>query len=146
MRALSLTEPWATLVALGAKRMETRSWPCYYHGPLAIHSAKNYSKREFADLTHREPFYSALRPGSIYSYPEMHCGSVIAITSIIQCEFTDSIAVLDRLEADPREREFGNYEAGRFAFILGPITRIKPMPAKGSRRLWEWDARYEVLT
>ena len=26
MKALTLTQPWATLVAIGAKRIETRSW------------------------------------------------------------------------------------------------------------------------
>ena len=42
MRALSLTEPWATLVAIEAKRIETRSWQTGYRGELLIHAAKNY--------------------------------------------------------------------------------------------------------
>lgn len=40
MRAISLLQPWATLVALGAKRRETRSWPTRYRGPIAIHASK----------------------------------------------------------------------------------------------------------
>lgn len=38
MKALTVTEPWATLIAIGAKRIETRSWPTEYRGPVAIHS------------------------------------------------------------------------------------------------------------
>lgn len=32
MKALSLTQPWATLMAIGAKRIETRSWGAAYRG------------------------------------------------------------------------------------------------------------------
>lgn len=34
MRGLSLTQPWATLVAIGAKKIETRSWTTTYRGAL----------------------------------------------------------------------------------------------------------------
>lgn len=39
MKALTLWQPWATLVALGVKTIETRSWSTSYRGPLAIHAA-----------------------------------------------------------------------------------------------------------
>lgn len=38
MKALTLHQPWATLVALGIKTVETRSWYTPYRGPLAIHA------------------------------------------------------------------------------------------------------------
>jgi hypothetical protein len=38
-RVLSLWQPWASLVALGVKTIETRSWSTKYRGPLAIHAA-----------------------------------------------------------------------------------------------------------
>ena len=40
MKALTLYQPWATLVAIGAKKIETRSWSTPYRGPLAIHAGK----------------------------------------------------------------------------------------------------------
>lgn len=40
MRALTLWQPWATLVALGVKTIETRSWGTSYRGPLLIHAAR----------------------------------------------------------------------------------------------------------
>lgn len=39
MKALTLWQPWASLVALGVKTIETRSWSTRYRGPLAIHAA-----------------------------------------------------------------------------------------------------------
>jgi ASCH domain len=40
VQALSLHQPWASLVALGVKKIETRSWSTRYRGPLLIHAAK----------------------------------------------------------------------------------------------------------
>ena len=38
MRVLTLHQPWASLVAVGAKCFETRSWRTHYRGELAIHA------------------------------------------------------------------------------------------------------------
>lgn len=38
MRAITLWQPWASLIAIGAKTIETRSWSTAYRGPLAIHA------------------------------------------------------------------------------------------------------------
>lgn len=66
MKALTLTQPWATLVAIGAKRIETRSWRAYEGQSfrLAIHAAKGFGdlggKRSYLDLCSEEPFKSIL--------------------------------------------------------------------------------------
>lgn len=39
-KALTLHQPWASLIALGVKTIETRSWSTKYRGPLAIHAGK----------------------------------------------------------------------------------------------------------
>lgn len=36
MRALSLYQPWASLIAFGEKKVETRGWATDYRGPLEI--------------------------------------------------------------------------------------------------------------
>lgn len=41
MKALTLWQPWASLVALGVKTIETRSWSTSHRGPLAIHASKH---------------------------------------------------------------------------------------------------------
>lgn len=40
MKALTLHQPWASLVAAGHKSVETRSWWTRHRGPIAIHAAK----------------------------------------------------------------------------------------------------------
>lgn len=104
MKALSLTQPWATLIALGDKRLnspashikqiETRSWRTAHRGPLAIHAAKGFPK--WAEETCRtEPFRSVLynrfapsRPGGPIIYLRdctLPAGQVIAIADLIDC-------------------------------------------------------------
>jgi hypothetical protein len=39
-KALSLWQPWASLIVLGHKDKETRSWPTSYRGRLWIHATK----------------------------------------------------------------------------------------------------------
>lgn len=38
--AITLTEPWATLIAQGLKTEEYRTWRTHYRGPLAIHAGR----------------------------------------------------------------------------------------------------------
>ena len=40
MRALSVKQPWANLIASGLKTIETRTWATAYRGPLLIVSSK----------------------------------------------------------------------------------------------------------
>jgi len=40
LKALSLKQPWANMIASGEKTIETRRWPTAYRGPLLIVSSK----------------------------------------------------------------------------------------------------------
>jgi activating signal cointegrator 1 len=144
MKAITLTQPWATLVALGEKKLGTRGWQCYYGGPLAIHAAKTYKKREYADLVHSEPFYSSLRPGGVYCDPLAVLGHVIAISSVVRCLRIDSEWQRE-YPLTEKEKAFGNFGPARFVWILGPVQRIVPVPAVGKQLLWDWDAPYQVI-
>lgn len=40
MKAISIKQPWASLVAAGTKTVECRTWKTHYRGPLLICSSK----------------------------------------------------------------------------------------------------------
>lgn len=143
MKALTIYQPWASLIALGAKKIETRSWPTSYRGPLAIHASKAI-RTEFMNLAWQDPFYSALKPlhGNVggsrsIKYP---LGCVIAIVQLVDC-----IEIRpDNVPTGP-ERYFGDYTRGRFMWVLRDVKRLKkPIPARGLQRLWEWDAPEDI--
>ena len=69
VHCLTMTDPRGTLVALGAKRIETRSWLTPYRGPLAIHIAKTLPP-EAAACCDTSPFSQALEAGGYRWQPE----------------------------------------------------------------------------
>src|ERR1700694_3122793 len=70
MKALSLWQPWASLIAMGLKEFETRHWATSYRGPLVIHAAKRPLEADtLSDAIHRlrpsdEPEIKTHRKGS----------------------------------------------------------------------------------
>src|SRR5205085_11846598 len=58
LKALSLLQPWATLVIIGAKTIETRSWSTSYRGTLMIHASKGKSGAAMA----AEPLFKKYIP------------------------------------------------------------------------------------
>jgi hypothetical protein len=40
MKALTVRQPWAALLILGAKQYETRTWPTRHRGILLIHAER----------------------------------------------------------------------------------------------------------
>lgn len=103
MKALTLTQPWATLIAIGAKRIETRSWWTGYRGPIAIHAGKNLAPvggevgllAQCADAT----FFRALEPHvrvvhratpigltDTIDPDELPRGCVVAIADLVDCK------------------------------------------------------------
>lgn len=149
MKAITLTQPWATLVAIGAKRLETRSWHTAYRGSLAIHAAKALP-RQARDLALTEPFYGALwRGGFPWGASELPFGCVIATCELFTC----SRVTAERhwrafenypdggfwLPPDEPELAFGDYRPGRWAWALTNIQMLpEPVPARGLQMLWEW--------
>lgn len=140
MKAITLTQPWATLVAIGAKRWETRSWSTRYRGPLAIHAAKSmpgYAK----DAYFEAPFHDALCPvanGEGYNLQDLPRGEVIAIVNLLGCWPAEALIVSDKLTE--QERAFGDYGPNRYGWRLASPAPIKPgEKAVGHLGLWDWE-------
>lgn len=132
MKALPLWQPWAQLVALGAKHVETRHWraPASLIGNrIAIHATK--TTRELW-VCEQEPFKRRLGDS------DMHFGAIIATAILHRCtEMTEgSIATLRDL--DPDEHAFGLYEPGRFAWVLRDVELVDPpLPFRGSQGIFD---------
>lgn len=138
MRAITLWQPWATMVALGVKKIETRSWPIT-SGPLAIHAAKN-SPRDALELALHDPFYWPLHDAG-YDVGRLPSGVVVAIVDVVGCaQITPDFPVGDL------ERGLGNYSPGRYAWHLANVRRVTPpLPARGRQMLWAWPRGDEPL-
>jgi activating signal cointegrator 1 len=117
MKALSLWQPWASLISDGRKTIETRHWPMSYRGPLAIHAAKKVDKeacREFG-----------------YDPETIPRGCVVCIVNVDNCvRFPNPLAPPDA---------YGDFHEGRYGFILSKVETFPPIPVKGMQGIWEWE-------
>jgi len=62
-RALTVREPWCTLIAWGAKRIETRTWRTRYRGPLLLCAGKTVEEDLVATLVEAEQLPYPVMPG-----------------------------------------------------------------------------------
>ena len=138
MKAITLTQPWATLVAIGAKRIETRSWPTNYRGPIAIHAAKGLALvgglSGLQDLCATQPFRRVFQAHNLV--PEkLPLGMVIATAEVVDVVATEFLG-----DISPQERAFGLYDPERYGWYLRNVQPLlQPVPAKGALGLWTWE-------
>lgn len=142
LKALSLTQPWATLLAHGAKRVETRSWSTSHRGWLAIHAAKGFP-RDAIELCLEQPFAHFLYHCGIRVPSDLPRGAIVGLARLRGCyrigpreTWPPRGSELDGLLTDV-EREFGNYKPGRWAWVFGQAFPLRePIECKGSLGLW----------
>jgi activating signal cointegrator 1 len=156
MKAITLTQPWATLIAIGAKMIETRGWSTAHRGRLAIHAGQGLGpvggKAGLLDLCCEEPFLSVLHKAGYtacaYAGRELPRGSIVAV-----CRLVDSASLttqngkayrwneptLSWVRVPELEASFGDYSEGRYGFVLADVRALpEPIPAKGALQLWDW--------
>lgn len=142
MKAISLWQPWATLIAIGAKRVETRSWapPVWLPGtehPVAIHAAKtqNHLDMAFAPYFREALLEAGYYPGS----KPLPLGAVVAVCKIARYREINDGMSLTFEDSHPAEFAFGDYTPGRFAWVLRDVEPVEPVPFTGAQRIFDVD-------
>lgn len=137
MKLLSLWEPWATLMSIAAKKIETRSWATSYRGWLAIHASKGGLGR--IELAH--PLVAEALEGVALSP-----GCIVAVASLTDCLPTVATASLPGVFDDYPQLEtwqelaFGDYHEGRYAWVTvaSSLFRLpRPIPFRAAQGLIE---------
>jgi activating signal cointegrator 1 len=139
MKVLTLTQPWATLIAIGEKKFETRSRRTHHRGPLAIHAGKQI---DLDAMTVPEIKNALIRHG-ITDWTKLPYGAIIATCNVVDClqvtwSGKGSAALEGKKFVKDDEFVFGWYERGRFAYEMADIKQIDPIPAKGQQGLWNY--------
>lgn len=141
-RLLTIRQPYATLIALGEKLVETRIWDTAYRGWLGIHAGLGLSRadeREYEEIAKREPCRSILASRGL-KYHDLPRSAVLAVCRIEECVPGPAAA----LSLSEQEIALGSYSDAHFGFFLGSI---RPLPTvvrvKGCQGLWKspWVAR-----
>jgi hypothetical protein len=150
MKCLSIIEPFATLIAIQEKKIETRSWKTNYRGKIAIHASKNINKagkesclkNEFLNVLQDK--YILIKDNNKIQY-NFNYGNIIAICDLIDCvqmkELFEDYAILGNgIRVEGNEFIFGDYTPGRYAWILDNIQLLnKPIEVNGHLGLWNYN-------
>jgi activating signal cointegrator 1 len=138
VKAITLHQPWASLIAAGFKRVETRSWPTNHRGQIAIHAGRTSAA---AGIDAVEGSFDDCPPGHIevmtylYSTP-LHLGAVVCTAEIVDCVRMDAEVIA---KASPIERALGDWRPDRYAWVLDDVRPIEPVVAMGARGIWGLD-------
>ena len=120
MKALSIRQPWASLIAVGRKRIETRTWNTNYRGKLLIISSKKAVEKD-------TPYGGLLNIG-------LRFGKALAIVELVDCR---------PMKKEDEKLARSPYHPDLYAWILSSIKAIEPFPVKGKLRLFEVDYEEE---
>ena len=166
MKAITLWQPWASLIALGVKTIETRSWPApkaLIGGRIAIHAAK----RQPVEVGTRRLCSGGTAMWD-YAHPhsdpvDLPLGAVVATATLADCvpitactDETHHICLsgsgdlyehwpltgrhVDDTEAGRNDQlPYGHFAPGRWAWMLTDIEALPdPIPATGRQGVWTW--------
>jgi hypothetical protein len=128
MKALSLRQPWASLILAGVKVVENRSWSTDHRGLLAIHaSAAAADANVFDDMPAFRELYGIPRLDAA-TLPR---GAILGTVELVDCR--RYAALPRRLKAHPFA------QPGCWCWLLAnPKAFPRPIPATGKLRLWDW--------
>jgi activating signal cointegrator 1 len=121
MKALTLWQPWASLIVDKIKTMETRPMPWYYLGPVAIHAGLRVDRE------------ACIRFG--YNPDTIPAGAVLGTAMKTGLVHFEGWNAGDAYTIDP----YGDYTKGRYGYPLENVVKFdKPIPAKGHQGFWDW--------
>lgn len=129
MQAITIRQPWAHFIIHGPKRVENRTWPASYRGPLAIHASS--SPRSLPGLCRQ----LGTRDGLFHEHvsaefariklEDLAFGAILGIVEMVDCR-----RVEDLDEPDP-------WAEGPWCHIYrDPRPLDRPIPCLGALSLW----------
>jgi hypothetical protein len=134
MKALTILQPYAHLIAIGQKPIENRGWPTAYRGPLLIHAGKST-----ADVYGwGAPEYRVHG----FGLDEMAFGAVVAVATVVAC-----LPKPPRGDVHPAWVSAGyahlwdhEHAHGLWCWVLADVQRLaEPVSCRGYQGLWNPD-------
>ena len=151
MYAITLHQPWASLIALGIKTVETRSWPApalLVGQTIAIHAGKRLVVRP-GDAIERElrarwgeDWRVIISTGAVVATAVLAGMARVKHANLLEgCAVHDPGAEIGcaagtgRTPIDP----WGDFSPGRWLWFLDDVEALpEPVPAVGRQSFWRW--------
>lgn len=123
MKALTIRQPWASLIISGHKLYEFRTWQTRYRGKILIHAGMGIDKSYL-------PYYEN------YNL-EYTKGAIIGEADLADCILVDESFNEELYKMNPLI--YGNNHIGIYAWKLENIIKYdEPIYVKGQLGLWNY--------
>lgn len=136
LKAITLWEPWASLMAIGAKTNETRGVRTSHRGDIAIHAAVT----DHGVPEHLwQPVIDAHQSRNIVPTPCFGC--IVAVVDLYDVQPSELFALgttekAGRFILSIEEFSFGNYNAERWIYRTRNLRRLKtPVKCSGCQAI-----------
>lgn len=127
IKALTLWQPYASLIRDYRKHVETRKWSTKYRGILGIHAGMKVDKQACQQFSNERFEYD---PRTIER------GAVLCTVMLVDCVQFPNLLV----RPDP----YGDFTPGRYGWIMNDLKCFwEPVPAKGGLSLWNFELKDE---
>jgi hypothetical protein len=135
MKAITVCQPWATLLIKGYKRFETRSWVTRYRGPILIHAGKKFPS-DVISLCAVDPFRQLLQQAGYPKPLYLPLGAILGTMTLEACLTVDEAE--KSFSAEDLESYLGDYRRGRYAWkMTNPQPLVVPLQYPGKLGIFD---------
>ena len=128
MTALTVRQPWASLIMRCGKDIENRDWRTNFRGPVAIHTSAKLSRSEIEDACSMmrgfiPNFSERIFTAEVMKSPERYpTGCIVGTVEIVDCVTSSE----------------SPWFCGDFGFVLrNPVVFENPIPCRGALLFWD---------
>lgn len=129
MKALTIKEPWASLIIEGYKKYEFRSWKTKYRGKILVHAGLSVEK----DMLKRFKDYKI----------DVKPGYIIGEVTITDCILVDEKFNKELRSIDSIVYGRSNHVENYAWKIENVIKYDNPIPCKGKLGIWNYEENVE---
>ncbi|HEY3300968.1 MAG TPA: hypothetical protein VGJ90_09370 [Methylophilaceae bacterium] len=129
VKALSLKQPYAWLIANGYLLVDDRTWGTQYRGPMLIHASKGLY----------EQYYHYIKSSTNIPIPDrdkLEYGGVVGIAKLVLCCKPSDLPASIKRE---QRVHFGGVHQEYYGFLFEQATPLAFMPCPGKLGIFEID-------
>lgn len=165
MKALSIKQPWASLIAHGIKDIENRTWKTNFRGRIYIHASAKWDERakgndasklltsiQYNSIPHKVHGLF-LDQGIIVKDSEIPLSAIIGEVDIVDCVINHPSIWAEQIKTHPCENIDGLQildKGQKYIWnwvLANPVLYEKPiLNVKGKLSFWEWEGCEQECT
>ncbi|WP_300701290.1 ASCH domain-containing protein [Bacteroides sp.] len=152
MKAITIKQPWASLIVHGIKDIENRTWACpkkYIGQRVLIHASKRrrwveplsiFSLAQFEVIRDDKRFIRGSNTN-----PQVIDSAIIGSVEIVDCVINHPSIWAEKTEVKADEHGLPYYGDKTYNWVLAnPVLFANPIPAKGKLSFWDYPGIKEV--